>query len=84
MNPIFFLLPLVFMPFLVSWIIPKTNAKRKLTYLIIAIFVPIYPLLLVKLNILPENGVVLAGTSVFMIPAVLFLQYLANKFIFKN
>lgn len=83
MTAIYVLVPYFIFPFLVSLIVKKAAFRRKSTYLITALLVPLWPLLLVQLQVLPHDGLVFVGTSVFLIPAVLFVQYLANRVFLK-
>jgi len=77
------ILPFLVLPFFFSYLTKQYKWRKKPTYFIIGLFVPIWPLILVQLKVLPAEGTVLAGTSVFAIPAVLFIQYLAHRIIYS-
>lgn len=76
------LLPLSFVPFLIAFLIKRTKSKRKFTYLLMALCVPLWPLVLTLSGFLSKDGFVLVGTSVFVIPIALFIQNLANRVVF--
>lgn len=78
------LIPLLFVPFLISLLVKKTHLRRKYTYLFMVLSVPFWPLILTLAHFLSKDGFVLVGTSVFVMPIALFLQYLANKFVFEK
>ncbi len=73
--------PWLCMPFLFAIMVKKSNSKRKLTYLVASIFVPLWPLILTFCGTFGEDGFVLVGTSVLAIPAALTFQKLANELI---
>ena len=83
MSFVYIVLPYLILPYLISFSIKRTNWNRKWGYLIAGLLVPLVPFLLVQLGILPPEGMVLVGTSIFALPAVLFNQYLANKYMNK-
>ena len=79
MAIIYVLLPYLILPFFVAYAVGLLGGKKKWSYLLIASFVPLWPLFLVQVKALPQDGVVFAGTSILLIPIVLFIQYLANR-----
>ena len=78
------LAPWLFMPFFLTWLVKRFKMKRKLSYLLSALFVPIWPLILTFYGAFGDDGFVLVGTSVLAIPAALTFQKLANNYFLQD
>lgn len=78
------LAPFLVVPFLFATLVAKTHIRRRFSYLMMALFVPLWPLLLTLTHFLSHDGFVFVGTSIFLLPAALFAQYLANRVVLKG